>query len=271
MTREEIILAHIKKGGDGLEIGPSHAPIAPKKQGYRVHVLDHCDRNALIEKYRDHGVNLENIEEVDFVWDGRPYAELIGHHHIYDWIIASHVLEHTTDLVGFLNDCDALLKPNGVLSLAVPDMRYCFDHFRPITGLARAIDAALERPKLHKPGIAAEYFLTVVTKGGQIGWDAAFQREYQMRHSLAEARQAMADVQERAVYLDLHEWCFTPTSFRLMMRDLFELDFIQLKEFAFHSTVGHEFFVALSRAGTAIEGTRLELLQRILGEQAETF
>ena len=130
MTREEIILAHIKRDGLGLEIGAGCSPIAPKKQGFRVHVLDHCDKEALIEKYRPHGIAVENIEEVDFVWDGRPYGELIGRRHVYDWIIASHVLEHTTDLIGFLNDCDSLLKEGGVLSLAVPDKRYSFDHFR---------------------------------------------------------------------------------------------------------------------------------------------
>ena len=110
MTRQEIILAHIKRDGLGLEISAGCSPIAPKKQGFRVHVLDHCDKDALSEKYRPHGIAVENIEEVDFVWDGRPYGELIGRRHLYDWIIASHVLEHTTDLIGFLNDCDSLFK-----------------------------------------------------------------------------------------------------------------------------------------------------------------
>ena len=41
----------------GLEIGPGCAPIAPKKQGFHVHVLDHCDKKALIEKYRPLGIN----------------------------------------------------------------------------------------------------------------------------------------------------------------------------------------------------------------------
>jgi hypothetical protein len=39
MTREEVILAHIKRDGLGLEIGAGCSPIAPKKQGVRVHVL----------------------------------------------------------------------------------------------------------------------------------------------------------------------------------------------------------------------------------------
>ena len=52
MTREEVILVHIKRDGLGLEIGAGCSPIAPKKQGFRVHVLDHCDKKALVEKYR---------------------------------------------------------------------------------------------------------------------------------------------------------------------------------------------------------------------------
>jgi hypothetical protein len=56
MTREEVILEHIKRDGLGLEIGAGWSPIAPKKQGFRVHVLDHCDKKALIEKYRPHGI-----------------------------------------------------------------------------------------------------------------------------------------------------------------------------------------------------------------------
>ena len=69
-------------------------------------------------------------------------------------------------------------------------------------------------------------------------------------HSLEQAKQAIRDVSERGSYLDVHEWCFTPTSFRLMMRDLFELGFIQLKELAFHPPQGSEFYIALSRQGT---------------------
>jgi predicted SAM-dependent methyltransferase len=268
MTREEIILSYIKRDGLGLEIGAGCAPIAPKKQGFRVHVLDHCDKKALVEKYRPHGINVDNIEEVDFIWDGRSYTELVGRRHVYDWIIGSHVLEHTTDLIGFLNDCDSLLKKDGVLSLAVPDKRHCFDHFRPLTGIGRVIDAGRNPQRIHSAGTAVEYFLTVVSKGHRIAWDANEKGKFKLVHSLEEAKQAVRVVSERGSYLDLHEWCFTPTSFRLMMRDLFELGLIQLKELAFHPSQGSEFYIALSRSGALPPGTRLELLEQILREQS---
>src|SRR5437660_8728716 len=197
MRREEIILSHIKRDGLGLEIGAGHAPVAPKKQGFRVHVLDHCDKKALIEKYRPHGVNIDNIEEVDFVWDGRSYTELIGRRHVYDWIIGSHVLEHTTDLIGFLNDCDSLLKKDGVLSLAVPDKRYCFDRFRPLRRIGRVMDVARNPQKIHSAGTGAEYFLTVTRKSGLITWDNDEKGEFKLVHSLEEAKQAISDVSER--------------------------------------------------------------------------
>jgi hypothetical protein len=85
---------------------------------------------------------------------------------------------------------------------------------------------------------------------------------------LEQAKQAIRDVSEREIYLDVHEWCFTPTSFRLMMRDLFELGFIQLKELAFYPTTGSEFYIALSRTGELPAGTRLELLQQVDREQS---
>ena len=100
-----------------------------------------------------------NSEEVDFLWDGRPYVELIGRRHAYDWIIGSHVLEHTTDLLGFLNDCDSLLKKGGVLSLVVPDKRYCFDRFRPLTDVGRVIDAARNPQKFIRPERRLNIFL----------------------------------------------------------------------------------------------------------------
>lgn len=269
MTREEIILSHIRRDGLGLEIGAGFSPIAPKRKGFRVQVLDYCDKQTLIRTWQPRGMKVEHIEDVDFVWDGRPYTEIIGARHVYDWIIGSHVLEHTTDLIGFLNDCDALLKEDGVLSLAVPDKKYSFDHFRPITGLSRVIDAARNPPKVHSAGTAAEYFLTIVTKGGNITWDAKKKGEFKFVYSLEQAKEAMRDAAERGIYLDIHEWCFTPTSFRLMMRDLFELGLIQLKELAFHRTEGCEFYVTLARNGKLPNESRLELLRQILVEQSE--
>ena len=108
----------------------------------------------------------------------------------------------------------------------------------------------------------------MVSRDGRIAWDARDKGEFELVHSLEQAKQAIRDVSERETYLDVHEWCFTPTSFRLMARDLFELGFIQLKKLAFYSTTGREFYITLARAGELPTGTRLELLRQLDREQS---
>jgi SAM-dependent methyltransferase len=144
-SREEKVFHLLDKKGVGLEIGPSHNPIAPKAKGFNVHILDHASAAELRNKYQGHGVNLDNIEEVDFVWHGEPLQELIGKTGCYDWIIASHVIEHVPNFISYLQQCEALLKPAGILSLVIPDKRYCFDYFSSCSSTGNVLDAYAEK------------------------------------------------------------------------------------------------------------------------------
>ena len=69
-NRYKKMLLGIRKEQIGLEIGPSHRPIAPKREGYQVEILDYLTKEELIEKYKFHHVNVNAIEEVDYVWKG---------------------------------------------------------------------------------------------------------------------------------------------------------------------------------------------------------
>jgi len=228
-------------------------------------VIDHLSREGLVEKYRPHGVNTDLIEEVDFIWDGRTYAELVGARESYDWILASHVIEHTPDLLGFLGQCDEILTDNGILSLAIPDKRNCFDHYRPISGLGSVIDASINPGRVHTPGIVAEYFLNVSSKAGLIAWAPDQVGERKLIHDLDDAKRGMATALA-GTYLDVHHWCFVPSSFRLMMRDLHDLGLTRLRELAFHPGEGVEFFMKLGRRGGGFSEDRKEVLSRILEE-----
>jgi 2-polyprenyl-3-methyl-5-hydroxy-6-metoxy-1,4-benzoquinol methylase len=272
-SRKAKLLEHVRKSGIGIEIGPSFRPTAAKRNGYHVHVMDHMDREQLLEKYRTHAVPLDDIEEVDFVWRGEPYAELTGKTKFYDWIIASHVIEHTPDLLGFLNDCDSILKDDGVLSLAVPDKRFCFDHFRPLTGIAKVVDAHLSQQTRHSLGTVMEQNLYAVSKGGKTCWRSSLGGKYLFTSSVEAARDHLqrctnktehgdspADSDE---YLDGHAWCFCPHSFRLILHDLYLLGLTSLREVSYSPTHGCEFFVSLGRHGTGPKQSRLKLLKLV--------
>src|SRR5690606_31563971 len=43
LSRNEKVLYGLNSRGKGLEIGPSHNPIAPKVDGFDVEILDHLD------------------------------------------------------------------------------------------------------------------------------------------------------------------------------------------------------------------------------------
>jgi SAM-dependent methyltransferase len=263
-SREGKIFHLIDKKGLGLEIGPSHNPIAPKKKGFNVHILDHASAEELREKYKGIGLNLDNIEEVDFVWHGEPFPKLIGKTACYDWIIASHLIEHVPDLISFLQQCEALLKPSGILSLVIPDKRYCFDYFSLSSATGNVLDAYAEKRVKPSPGQVFDHFSNESKRNGKITWSAA---DWGGANELVNAFSKAKEIWKRSVlasgeYIDTHCWKFTPASFRLMVSDLVNLDLINLEIKKEFDTSGCEFYASLGRKNSSpVELDRLNVLQ----------
>ena len=267
MNRKDKILSFIKKDGAGLEIGPSYNPIASKREGFNVETIDHASAEELRTKYISENVDVSRIEKVDYIWSGENLSELVGKTKCYDWIIASHVIEHTPDFIGFLNECEVLLKDDGVLSLAIPDVRYCFDYFRPITGLSRIIDAHVCKHKTHSAGSVAEFLLNYVTINDNVAWNKKTKlNDFQFKFSIEDVKKRLDYSLSDEKYYDVHSWCFVPSSFRLLIHDLNCLNLISLKELMYYDTAGCEFHVSLSKRTDKLEINRLDLLQNIKTE-----
>jgi hypothetical protein len=228
--------------------------------------MDHLSEIGLRDKYKDSQVDLDQIEPVDFVWWGQPFSELVGKYRSYDWIIASHLIEHTPDLIGFLNNCSDILSDSGVLSLAIPDKRYCFDHFRPLSGLGQVIDKHSQRSNTHSRGTVAEHLMYAVSRSGQLGWNSCTSGKFQFSHTLPDIKQFILDSDFQTEYIDVHAWCFVPHSFRLLIHDLHALGLIDFQELSFHNTVDHEFFITLNRNGSCEKTPRTELLRNMQRE-----
>lgn len=260
LPRNHKVMLELDAKGQGLEIGPSFNPVAPKRAGYNVHVLDHLDAPGLREKYPH--LEPENIEDVDFVWRGEPLAELVGATGVYDWIVASHVIEHTPDLVTFVQQCALLLKPTGRLSLVVPDKRYCFDLYSPESSTGQILDAYHARRTRPTPGQVFDHYANSMSRDGSISWDPLATGTLALHHHPDEGRRMWLRAQTSDEYLDVHNWRFTPHSFRLMIADLEALGLIQIGIIREFGTVGCEFFVTLGQheAG-AVAPARYPLLR----------
>jgi len=273
VDRREKILAHINPTGFGLEIGPAFAPVLPKALGYLVETIDHLDAEGLRDKYANTpGVNL-TIEDVDYVWDGRPLDEVIGHLERYDFIVASHVIEHTPDLVNYLGACERLLKPAGILSLVVPDQRFCFDYFRFPTTTGEVLDAYLLERRKHSPGAVFDQVALAVERNGQIAWEKSSVGDITLKHRIADAVYQYERAQSLNEYIDIHNWRFTPSSFRLILGELRFLELTPFVEKSFYETSGCEFYVSLEKqpaseqtTGGLSEGERLRLILEIRRE-----
>ena len=211
--------------GHGLEIGPLDRPMVRTDKA-DVSYVDVVSRDALRSHYGQdkHHVNVDNIPEIDYVLiqpDGRTLsiAEAAKPGAPFDWIAASHVIEHVPDVVGWLSDLAEITVDGGALALIVPDQRYSFDVHRPLTTVGQMLQAHQDgdqRPSVRAVydhySAAAHYEPLDVWRGeaptfatpAHPWWQAAEEVE----RSLA------------GEYVDCHVWLFTPESLLRQMREL---------------------------------------------------
>jgi SAM-dependent methyltransferase len=271
MDRTDKILARIPDGGRILEFGPSFAPVVPKAVRENVFTLDHGDQAELRAKYEPLGVDISKIEPVDFVWRGGPIDEAIPSelHGTFDAVIASHVLEHIPDPIRFFQSVGVLLKDGGVLSLANPDQRYCFDLLKPTTTSADLLEAyELKRDRHTRKALHYLNYFSVNNNGAGV-WGVG-----DTIGELTLNNPALGYVPpqpgEDDVYTDCHAWFFTPSSFALIVLELSALGLVPFKTEDMFEPWGCEFYASLVKgpgpAPTAIAAQRLELHHRMREE-----
>lgn len=269
MNRKEKLLTLFDTAGMGLEIGPSFNPLLPKADGYHVEIVDCLSAMDLQKKYNGTpGVDLLKIEEVDYVCDGVSILAAVNKPNRYDFIIASHVLEHLPDPLGFFMDCERLLKDSGVLVLAVPDKRCTFDCLRPRSTTGQFLQAHMEKRKRHTPGAVFDEIAYNCHREGAIAWAQEDRGALSFFSTLEKAKDVFEELQHHEPINDIHAWQFTPSSFRLILSDLAEIGATGFKEKSFHDTMGGEFFVVLSKSLSEGPGDRLRLAQHAGNEES---
>ncbi|WP_428376627.1 methyltransferase domain-containing protein [Lichenicoccus sp.] len=231
----------------GLEIGALHNPIL-RKPAARVLYVDHVGTEALRAKYAgDPDVDPGRIVEVDVVWNSGPLDVACGGRR-FDYVVASHVIEHIPDLVGWLGQLKSVLRPSGTVRLIIPDRRYCFDHRRETSSAADAILAARAGTMIPGPRQILDFTLQYAARDldeawrGQPGSDPPPTRQEYDR-----AIAIMEDALSRGAYHDVHCWVFTPLAFARLMRQLAAYGLIGFACTRCTATAAHslDFFVHL--------------------------
>lgn len=261
MNRENIARYGVDKNSKILEIAPYFNPMFPKSEGYNTDIADVMNRDELIEHSKSDVMINDNskIEEVDFVCDS-DYATNIGKKDEYDYIFASHVIEHTIDIIGFLNDCTTLLKDNGEIRLFIPDKRYDFDNFREVSTTRIAIDTHLhyqKGEKVHSIGTRVELGLrgcgispvkTDIPSSAFLLYKNSLEINRSDTYDKFEEIRRIPENYDGEKYIDSHSWLLTPKSFETMIYELNIMGFIQLVTSRVYAEKrGMEFYVELKK------------------------
>lgn len=255
MNRNDILLQDIAlQARSGIEIGALDKPIVPPSA--RIFYVDHLDTPGLIEKYRDDpGVRADKIVQVGGVWGTQTLAEAAAPVAPVDYIVASHVVEHVPNMIGWFNELASVLTDAGEVRLAVPDRRHTFDFLRRETLLAEVLEAHLESARRPSPGRVLDFVIGYRSVDCHRSWREPLSAEVlqEGRSEVAAAVALARDVIDHGAYHDVHCWVFTPRSFAELMAQLAGLGLLRFRCSMFHDTTPDtfEFLVGLQRCADA--------------------
>lgn len=148
--------------GRGIEIGALHNPLWVPPWAHVTYV-DRLTEVALRRHYPE--LNPFPLVKIDVIDDGEKLANFEPN--TQDFIIANHFLEHTQDPIGTIRRLLEVLRPGGILFLAVPDKRFTFDRGRPQTEFAHVLRDHLDGPQWSYDEHLREFASLVMGQSGE--------------------------------------------------------------------------------------------------------
>jgi hypothetical protein len=133
------------------------------------------------------------------------------------------------------------------------------------------LQAFFEKRTRHSVGAVFDHFSSEVRRDGAMAWNSETPSgNFELVHEVLEAFELAQESRSHGEYWDIHNWRFTPASFRLILRDLRVLGMVHFSEARGFPTDGFEFFISLRKGRDTQEPklSRIALMHDILREQA---
>jgi SAM-dependent methyltransferase len=233
----------------GLEIGALDRPTVTRAEG-DIRFADHRTAADLRRFYAaEPSVDGARIVEVDVVLDGGPLAAALPPGTRFDYVVASHVIEHVPDVIGWLQQISAVLAPGGRLCLAIPDKRFSFDRLGTISTLGDFVDAHLTRRTAPSIKQVYDYSRSAATVNAARAWLGLLDARRLVRSTTATGALQACRQLEAGARLDVHCFVFTPRSFLALFDELVTHGWTDFRIARFWDTqpLELEFFVVLEK------------------------
>ena len=177
LSRE--LIAETYLSGLGIEIGALHNPLK-LPPAVTARYVDRLSVLELREQYSE--LASQELVNVDILADGERLETIADSSQ--DFVIANHFVEHCQDPIGAVLNMLRVLKPTGILYLALPDKRCCFDSDRPVTSLEHLMRDHSEGPEWSRRGHFEEWARLVNKKTADEDADREAERLMSMNYSI---------------------------------------------------------------------------------------
>jgi SAM-dependent methyltransferase len=252
-----------------LEIGPFRNPFL-KKSEYDVYYADIRDENAVSELYKGR-VSVDALVHIDYVIK-RTYRDAVGKKS-FGAVFSSHVIEHTADIIGHLQETAEILEAGGMYCLCVPDRRFTFDHFRETTPFSAAYAVHAKGESLWRlafdffshvndgiSNLPAEYIMNIPSFGQCALDDKNISRAFEQ-----------ADNWQNIIG-GFHTWVFTYVGFLAFLRDCARFAVLPFTlKYACPPAIGaNEFTIVLEKNANMLDNAELRRAEIVkLNERIE--
>jgi SAM-dependent methyltransferase len=230
-----------------LEIGPYARPLL---SGPNVKYVDVYSTKELKKLAPAVGMNPNEVPHIN--WVSKP-SDLSSVNEHFGAVLSSHVIEHQPDFIRHLNQISEILKFGGRYFVLIPDHRFCFDHFMTESTITDVIAAHLHRRKSHTAESLLESRLLMTHNDPIEHWrgnhgDPMINPHFPEANRIERLKIAINSYRKNKEYVkNEHAWYFTPDSFSSIMKDLADLELIDLKVERLYPTLKNsgEFWVIL--------------------------
>lgn len=271
MSRRRIVLKSIDiTKGKGLELGPLFSPLVLKDEA-DITYLDHMSTEGLKKKYDEHPIKghpvpLEDIAPIDYVLKNNSLKQTLRGKK-FDYVIASHVMEHIPDLVSWFSDVASILNEDGILTLVIPDKRFTFDILRNESRPADVIGAYLDKHTRASSVAMFDYMSNFRHKvvASEVWREPHADYSKNPKNPQKTVYEVCLENTKPDNYVDAHCFVFTPHLFLGIIRSLMKHDLFDYEIASFKDTPENqlEFYVSLRKAKGSGRAKKLRSIPKL--------